>query len=398
MRKIALLWLCVSIAVLDGWSQNRLPAEKPLPIMAWAGIPAGETNLTRFLELKEMGINVNLSNYANAEEMVKALDLAEKAGLKMITSSPELKTEVEKTVARIKDHPALLGYFLRDEPVVGDMPALGEWGAQILRSDPNHWLFVNLIASIHPHKAEALGAATYAEYVRQFIKLVPAQMLSFDFYPVLTEGIHERWYEGLEIFSAEARKAGKPFWAFALASSYNELHPVPTLAALRLQLFSNLAYGAQGLEYWAYRMSDGLRSAPIDLQGRRTIVYDRIKEVNREIQAISPVFVGSKVVTVNHTGTIIPRGTSMLTKLPKAIRVFETEGKGALVSQLEKGGQTFFVIINRDLEKSMPYVISGDATLQKVLKDGTVVPAATYAAACEIEPGDIAVYTFPTQK
>lgn len=366
--------------------------------MAWAGIPFSETNLTKFLELKEMGINVNLSNYSNTEEMMKALDLAGKAGLQMITSSPQLKSDVEQTTARVKNHPALLGYFLRDEPVVADMPALGEWGSKILQSDPSHYLFVNLIASIHPHKAEALGAATYADYLKRFIKEVPAQMLSFDFYPILTEGIHERWYEGLEIFSAEARKAGKPFWAFALASSYNELHPIPTLAALRLQLYSNLAYGAQGLEYWAYRMSDGLRSAPIDLQGRRTIVYDRIKTVNKEIQAISAVFVGSKVLTVNHTGTIIPRGTTVLSKLPWAIRVFETEGKGALVSMLEKGDQTFFVVVNRDLEKNMPYIIAGDASLQKVLKDGTIVPASAYAPSSEIEPGDIAVYTFPTQK
>jgi hypothetical protein len=329
---------------------------------------------------------------------MNALILAEKAGLKMITSCPELKTDVAKTAAKAMNHPALLGYFLRDEPVVSDMPALGEWGNKILQKDPNHYLFVNLIASIHPYKAEALGAATYAEYVRRFIKEVPAQMLSFDFYPILTEGIHERWYEGLEIFSAEARKAGKPFWAFALASSYNELHPIPTVAALRLQLYSNLAYGAQGLEYWAYRQSEGLRSAPIDLQGKRTIVYDRIKAVNKEIQDISAVFVGSKVVLVNHTGTIIPRGTTMLSKLPWAIRVFETEGKGALVSQLEKGNQTFFVIVNRNLEKNLPFIISGDASLQKVLKDGTIVPAAAYAPSSEIEPGDIAVYAFPTQK
>lgn len=398
MRKFALLFVAAIIPASLLLGQNRLPQGKPLPIMAWAGIPASETNVYRFTELKEMGINVGLNNYSSLAEMMKALDLARETGITLITSCPELKTDAEKTARQVMNHPGLAGYFLRDEPVCSDMPALGEWAGKIASVDKIHPAFVNLIASIHPYNTEVLGAPSYADYVKTFIKEVPTELLSFDFYPVLNDGLHERWYEGLEIFSNEARKAGKQFWAFALASSYNELHPIPTVAALRLQLYSDLAYGAQGLEYWAYRMSEGLRCAPIDQNGKRTVVYDRIKQVNKEIQDISAVFTGSKVVSVSHTGTIIPRGTSRLNTLPSAIHVFETEGQGALVSILEKGDQTFFVIINRDLTRNMPFVISGDSTLRKVLKDGSITDASSYASTLEIEPGDIAVYLFPTKK
>ena len=188
-----------------------------------------------------------------------------------------------------------------------------------------------------------------------------------------------------------------PFWAFALASSYNTLHPIPTVAALRLQLYSNLAYGAQGLEYWSYWMSQGLRSAPIGLDGKRTVVYDRIKLVNNEIQNLAGVFVGAKMISVNHTGVVIPKGTTQLMTLPSAIKVFEAEG-GAVVSQLENGANTFFVVINRDLNTSLPITILGDKSLKRVLKDGTVVLASAYAATTEIEPGDVAIYMFPTKK
>ena len=187
-------------------------------------------------------------------------------------------------------------------------------------------------------------------------------------------------------------------WAFALASSYNELHPIPTLAALRLQQYSNLAYGAQGLEYWSYWMSEGLRCAPIDLNGRRTVVYDRIKEVNKEIQTLAGVFVGSRVMSVRHTGVVIPKGTTRLTTLPYAIKVFETEGSGALVSTLENGENTFFVVVNRDLTEPISIVIFGDNSLKRVLKDGTVVSAKRYDPKLEIGPGDIAIYSFPTKK
>jgi hypothetical protein len=399
MRKRILLLSAFTLIFLMGISaQERLTSDKPLPIMAWAGIPDSETNLERFLELKEMGININLSNYPTADAMQKALDLAQTAGIKMITSCPELKSDPEKTVRRFINHPALAGYFLRDEPVYKDFAELGDWAKKIEAIDKNHFCFVNLIASINTTKTEALGTSSYAEYVNTFATEVPSQLLSFDFYPILTEGIHESWYAGLDVFSTEAKKLGKPFWAFGLASSYNELHPIPTLPALRLQLYSNLAYGAQGLEYWAYWMSQGLRCAPIGLDGKRTVVYDRIKAVNSEIRNLSGVFVGAKVVSVRHTGVVIPKGTSQLTTLPSAIKVFETEGIGAVVSILENGPNTFFVVINRDLKQCMPITILGDESLKRVLKDGSVVRANTYANTTEIEPGDVAIYMFPTKK
>lgn len=397
MRKIALLSLFTMIILAGVMAQEKITSDKPLPIMAWAGIPAEETNVERFRELKEMGINVNLSNYPNAEAMQQALDLAQQVGIRMVTSCPELKTEPEKTVRRFMNHPALAGYYLRDEPVRKDFAELGDWAKKIEAVDSNHFCFVNLIASIHTTKTEALGTTTYAEYVSTFAREVSSRLLSFDFYPVLVDGIHERWYEGLEIFSAEAKKLNRPFWAFALACSYNELHPIPTIPALRLQLYSNLAYGAQGLEYWPYWMPD-LRTSPIAMDGKRTVVYDRIKLVNKEIQDLAGVFVGSKVVSVSHTGVVIPRGTSRLSTLPRAIKVFETEGSGALVSILENGANSFFVVVNRDLNKSLPITILGDESLKRVLKDGSIVKASIYANTTEIEPGDMTIYLFPTKK
>jgi hypothetical protein len=398
MKKILLLCAITTIWLGSILAQEKIATEISIPIVAWSGIPANETTVESFSELKEMGININLCNYPNVEAMQKALDIAQKVGLKMIASCPELKTDCENTVKRFMNHPALAGYFLRDEPVQKDFSELGEWVKKIKSIDNNHFCFVNLIAAIHPTKTEALGTNSYAEYIRTFAETVPMQQISYDFYPVLNEGIHERWYEGLEIVSNEAKKLKLPFWAFALASSYNELHPEPTIPALRLQMFSNLAYGAQGLEYWSYRMSQGLRSAPVGLDGKRTLIYDRIKQVNSEIQALSGVFAGAKVVSVNHTGTIIPRGTSRLSTLPKAIKVFETEGDGALVSTLENGGNSFIVVINRSLDKSMSYIILGDDSLKKVMKDGTIISAGRYGSKNDLEPGDMVVYLVPTQK
>ncbi|HCN83099.1 MAG TPA: hypothetical protein DIT07_05680, partial [Sphingobacteriaceae bacterium] len=125
MKKIGSLCVLFIAFLVNVTAQDKLVSEKPIPIIAWADIPAGEINIERFNELKEMGVNVNLSNYQNADAMQKALDLAQRAGIRMITSGPELKTDAEKTVKRFMDHPALAGYFLQDEPVRKDFAELG---------------------------------------------------------------------------------------------------------------------------------------------------------------------------------------------------------------------------------------------------------------------------------
>lgn len=345
-----------------------------------------------------MGVSISISNYPNAEAMQKGLDLAQKTGIRMISSCPELFSDVEITVKRFMGHPALAGYFLKDEPVRKDFQGLGMQARKIEAIDTEHFCFVNLFAVIHATNTQALGTSSYVEYLNTFAKEVPSKILSFDFYPILSRGVHERWYEGLELFSSETKKLNKPFWAFTLASSYNQLHPVPTSAALRLQIYTNLAYGAQGIEYWSYWMSSGLRSAPIGADGKRTATYDKIREVNSEIQKLAWVFMGSKLLSVGHTGTVIPRGTARLTKLPSAIKLFEAEEPGVQVSLLENGENTFFVVLNRDMEKTASITILGDETLRRVLKDGTLANAAAYPPGLDIEPASVAVYMFPTRK
>ena len=237
---------------------------------------------------------------------------------------------------------------------------------------------------------------------------IPVQFISFDYYPVLKDRLSRTWYENLEQISTEARRAGKPFWAFALTTNYDEDHLTPqTLAAIRLQVYSDLAYGAQGIQYFTYwsatsvnaPSSEDQRGAPISAAGKRTVVYDRIKTMSGEIKSLSGVFFGSKVVWVRHMGQgRIPEGTVRLTSLPQAIKLLETHGAPALVSLLEKGDNYFLVVVNKDFQKAIDLTIYGDDSVKKILKDGTLVDASAYEPSLELDPGDAAIYMFPKTK
>jgi len=387
-------------------AQEKLVFKGVMPIQAYAFIPMNQININRFSELKEAGINLVIDNFPDIDAMKKGLDIAEKAGVKLLISCPELKSQPEKTARLFMNHPAMGGYYIYDEPGIDLFPELSSWCKKIQTVDNKNLLYVN----IWPNFAGRanLGTDSYKEYVQEYLKQLPVQVVSFDYYPVMKNRLSKTWYENLELISAESKKAGLPFWAFALTSNYDEEHLNPqSLAALRVQIYSNLAYGAQGICYYEYwdrtpastTAVEDDRGGPINAGGKRTVVFDRIKQMSAEIQALSPVFLGAKVVSVRHTGLgKIPEGTIRLTSLPKAIKVLDTNGAPALVSVLENGENSFLVVVNKDFLNSLNLTVYGDESVKKVLKDGSIVPASAYESSMELDPGDAAIFMFPTEK
>jgi hypothetical protein len=406
LKKYNLLLLFLLIFHGLAYTQEKLKSDGQIPILAWYSIPASETSVERYREMNDAGINHSLSFFSNIEDMQKALDVAEKVGVKMLVACPELKKEPEKTVKRFMNHPALAGYHLIDEPKISLFPELSEWAKKIQAVDNKHFCYVNLF----PNHADStqMGTKSYREYVQEFIRQIPVQFVSFDYYPVLKDRLSKSWYENLELISAESKKAYKPFWAFALTTNYDEDHVTPqTIAAMRLQVYSNLAYGAQGIQYFTYWSATSVnapsgedqRGAPISATGKRSVVYDRVKQMSEEIQNLSGVFLGSKVVSVRHTGLgRIPAGTIRLTSLPKAIKVLDTNGAPAIVSVLQNGENAFLVVVNKDFLNSINLTVFGNDSLKKISKDGTIVPASAYESSLELEPGDVAVYMFPASE
>jgi len=417
MRLILFLCIFMTTGIGQAISKEKLKPAGVIPVMSWGGISQSEVSVASYQKLKDVGVNIDIAFFTNADAIASGLDAAGKAGIKLMISCPELKSDPEKTAKRFKNHPALEGYYLADEPGKSQFQELADWAKRLKAVDDEHYSFVNLFPNINSNQSK-FGTKDYKEYIGTFDNLFPAPYLSFDFYPVVDGTVHPRWYENMEFFANKYRNEGRPFWAFALTTSYlaysndsgqptlNDffqlyktynpektfVHDIPTLAALRLQVNVNLAYGAQGIEYWSFR---GFGS-PLDEQGKRTVVYDRLQKVSNEIQHLSGVFLGAKVISVSQTGLNIPNETTRLSQLPAPIKLLETVGEGAVVSVLENGGNTFLVIVNRDFKNSMKLIIYTDDTVKRVLKDGTIIPANEYANATEVEPGDMTVYMFPT--
>jgi hypothetical protein len=401
---LAMLFACVS---LNGFSQEKLKKDGEIPIITYGGVPDG--TVERYRELKEAGIDICWAGTSIADAP-KALDNAHKAGVKLFLSSNELKTDTEKAVKSVMNHPALAGYILADEPPAGEFKALSEWVGKIQAIDSKHFCYINLLpnyATFHQlgiDNKELYGTPSYSEYLETFVREVPVTFLSFDHYPVIEEKgvsrLREQWYANLEDIRKVSQKHGLPFWAYVLSVAHR-IYPVPTVGELRLQMYSNLAYGAQALQYFVYSGAgyEDYHHSPVSY-GKRTEVYDRVKLVNHEIKALSGVFLNSKVVGVWHTGKFTPSPwvtARLQEENPPAmppIKLLHTEGEGAVVSLLEKGNSHFLVVVNRDYQNPMKLTLIVDDLVKKIQKDGTLIPANTYANTIEIDPGDAAIYTW----
>jgi hypothetical protein len=405
MNRFSLLFFTLFTLILTSQAQKPVHPAEQIPILAWYSIPAAETTVDRYQEMKEAGITHSLTFLPNLDAVQKALDVAQKVGIKLVVNCPELKTDPEKTARLVMNHPAIAGYHLMDEPAIGLFKDLGEWAKRIQSVDSKHFCYVNLF----PNFADStqLGTKSYLKYMHEYTDKVPIAFISFDYYPVMKDRLMKTWYENLEQISVESKRTGKPFWAFALTTTYDNDHVNPqTLAAMRLQVFSDLAYGAQGIQYFTYwsatsingPSSEDQRGAPINAAGKRSVVYDRVKQMSEEIRNLSGVFLGAKMVWVRHASKgMIPSGTIRLTSLPPQIRVLDAGGAPILVSLLEKGDFNYLVVVNKDFLNTINLTFDGDETVKKVQKDGTLVAASAYESTMELDPGDVAIYQFPAK-
>ena len=410
--------LCAAVSA----AASLCAGEKALPILGWGAIPSKAATVARYLEAKDAGFT-HLSQWCHSPEDAKRLlGMAERTGVKlMIKAGAQMYSNPEGFVKAAKDSPALGFYYVQDEPHIKTLPKIAECIRRIEAADAGHQCYVNLFGTLR-RQMYWTGCNTHEEYLRKVFEALPLKFVSFDQYPVLYDGgrlpegdfrlkpgqrayLSHRWYETLEVTSAFAREKGVPMYAFALSTAVSNHisndNPVATCAYLKLQQYSNLAYGAQLLQYYTYwtpgkKESCKHNNGPISSDGLRSPVFERVREVNRELQARADVFVGCRVKGVWHTGATVPPATKRLQAgdLPPFVKSLATSDDGAVVSWLENGGCEYLVVVNRSPNDEMTLDVELAEGVEYVRKDGSRVPSGKYVAQFWPGPGDAEIFAF----
>lgn len=369
------------LALLLLWVTLQLQAE--IPIVAYFGIPLEFSNVNRFKEFKEAGFDVSICFYNDTpvDTLLRILDDAQKSGIQLLISSGWVSVQPHVGIPRLKDHPALYGYFLKDEPWPKDIQETARHYRAMAKQDTAKPTYVNLLPDYGDGMPKDIKMPPYNQYLQQ-TSTIGLPFISFDYYPIRKTGIRDTWYSCLEDIRQESLRLGKPFWAFALCTPHAE-YPQPTIEMLRLQIYSDLAYGAQAIEYFTYWTPKPTKEwdfhdAPISIDGRRTKNYKLVKRMNQELRGLLPLFDKAEVQTVNHM-LKIPKGTTKIEHAPINIKKMRVEGRqGALISTFKKDGHLYMAVVNKDYQSDMRLYITAKnnvTMLTKQLKEVAVKPS-----------------------
>ena len=320
--------------------------------MASHAIAADNNTLENYKKIEKAGFTLAKQYYSSIDIAINHLKTASKTKVKIIVECPELSKDLYNNVMRLKDYKSFGGYDIFDEPGKDSFGKIASTISEIKEIDDKHNIWVNLYPiMVQPNR---LQTYSYEDYVEHYIKTVRPQFVSFDCYGINKWGLHAEYFKNLEIISKQCKMAEVPFWAYVLASQF-DVYAEPTKGTLSFQAYCNLAYGAQGIEYFSYRRivqgTLNITMSPIDTNYQIMPIYHDVKELNAEIQYYSKYFYKDDVKEVTHLNKNIPEGTKPTESLPNGINVVKYNGKGFIVSYFTKRHHEYLLFVNRDYEE-----------------------------------------------
>lgn len=353
-------------------AQMAFHPEPPLPrdfaIMAWGRAPSEPEQLRL---MKEAGLNI--AGFCRAGDVDKVSD----AGLTCFVSDKRINgydwsqmppdAEIRKNVSdlarQVGDNPAVLGFYLRDEPHASLMPGMGRV-ARILREVmPGKWPYVNLF----PYRVskERMGTPDYDSYVRMLVDTLGQPFLSYDNYSLVGGEMLDYFYNNLEIVRRLSLETETPFWNCILANAHFN-YMEPSDATFHLQVYATMAYGGRGIQYFTYYSPQvgNYRLGAIDQFGDRTPTWAMLRRINKEIHALAPVLLKLRSKGVYHYPDV-PEMSQPLSRstLVESVEMTQRYVRPPVAARFLTGefedeqGRPYLMLVSKDLNNSFRFNI-----------------------------------------
>lgn len=310
----------------------------------------------------------------------EALPIAAKHGVKVMlehglltpsSAKSEVKLkEIDGLIDRLKNEPALGGYYIVDEPKPEAFKDIAILIDRIRKHDSKHLCFVNLLPIYGvPIKVGQDPARTYMKYVKDFIGIVHPDLLSYDYYNFYRKGSGlpydgNVYFVHLALMRQAAQNANLPFMNIIQASNFERDWRFPVAEELRWQVYTTLAYGGKGISYFLYWGPEKYRGLYRD--GKPTSLVAAVSRLNCELSKLGPVLMSKKSLGIYHTGKLpLPFGTVPLPS-DSAIRIL-TPGQFAVGLFGDQSKFDSFMIVNRDYKRraTVEFVVQGHPALQE---------------------------------
>jgi hypothetical protein len=278
-------------------------------------------------------------------------------------SDAEIESRVKEMVRGAGSSPAVMGYFITDEPGVSDFPALAKAVAAVKKYAPGKLAYINLFpdyATLGASDRSQLGTTNYTEYLERFVNEVQPQVISYDNYMVqYSDDLQDSakgasYYRNLLEIRRVAREHQLPCLNIVCINQIRRGTPIPSPANLLFQAYTTLAAGYRGVTWYNY-FGPGYKYTAIDSSGRKTLTWFYLAEVNRQIAALAPV-----LSRLDSTGVFFsaPAPAEGLTVLPGHVVEDVSCKAPVMVGEFRAPeGTDFAMVVNLSVERSAKFTL-----------------------------------------
>jgi hypothetical protein len=270
---------------------------------------------------------------------------------------------LEQIVADYRDHPALGGYYLGDEPFPDAFGTLAYVHELLRRADPAHAGWNNLIG-----RQYFAGAGQLETYLRDYLDRVRPAVLCNDHYDFLPGGDRGQFVENAVTLNRLSREYGVPFWSVVQLTEHTGFRGLQE-GELKWQVSMLLAYGARGIGYFTYWTPPphphwNWQPAVIGYDGMRTRWYKVLGLFNPRVRAAGETLADLAWVLTEHAAWT-PAGGREFT--PDGW-IAEVRGRAALGRFVAGDGKRHLLVVNSDslASQTITLVLPGTRAVRRL--------------------------------
>ena len=286
--------------------------KKKLVFGAWCVFEEEILDEDRCRRVRESGLDFGyIAIKGDHSNVLPILDACQRNDLLALVFDPKVQNLFEDQIYRLKgniadykEHPALAGFCLRDEPGVADFPRLKKLTEACLKEAPDKMPAINLYPMYA--NSDQLGCGSYQEHIDRYVQELALDTISYDFYPLYgTEQetwLQDNYLRNFEIVAQACKKSGCDMWYFIQTLAFNYILRDPSIEDIRWQMYVAMSFGAKVIQLFTYGTpgngEEFFEDSMIDREGKATRRYYDVQQVIREMNAFTGQYVPYRWVGV----------------------------------------------------------------------------------------------------
>lgn len=344
-------------------------------LSCWTYLPVSAFTDSLVKDYHDLGLNAPMTPIFregdNPADMIRLLDRFYELGSQVIvfddrvmahagqhTEEEEYRRLFKVSLEQFGSHPAVLGFYVGDEPDAPDASYYFKIARIQREMAPELCPFLNLLPWFD-WIAERIGSDAYGPYLDRAVEEGNLKLLCYDCYTQMYEGDsgYDVYFNNLREMRDAAKRHQIPFGTTLLSCGHYD-YECPNQDDFRWQISTAAAMGAKFLSYFVVATtsySNNYRHFPINAFGERTEAFQWLSEENRVFLTRYADFMLKLTCEKSEFTEKSYGGVPMFQADETLLSAGNAKDINMLISTfVDADGSRYRVVVNLDRKKSIP--------------------------------------------